>query len=228
MNTTRPNSLAATLDAVNEAFFYGRRLSKSQREDAAEWIAGRQGKPGAYAGMFAPTAVDMKDSLVLFTGERVVTGGGARHILGEEACRALILLDVRQAAVRDALEQASRGMMGRLVKAREGEHGIYCCGRCSVALWRHLAVGGLAEADPERWLRVGIGLLKSHRDGRGRWRRFPYYYTLLALSEIALPTATAEMRYAAPSCERYLKRRAARGKHAQRRRDLSELILAKC
>lgn len=227
MNIVRSRSLAATLDAVNEAFFYGRRLSQLEREEAAQWIAARQGKPGSYADMFAPTAADMKRNLVLFSGERVVAGGGARHILGEEACRALILLDVAHAEVRDALAQASRGMMGRLVKARD-ELGMYCCGRCSVALWRHLAVGGLAEADPERRLRGGIKVLKSHRDGDGRWRRFPFYYTLLALSEIDLPTATAEMRYAAPSCERYLRRPAARDKHVQRRRDLAARILAKC
>ena len=29
-------------------------------------------------------------------------------------------------------------------------------------------------------------MLKAHCDGKARWGRFPFYYTLLALSEIDL------------------------------------------
>jgi len=43
MRIVNPNSLAVTLDGLNDAFFYGRPLSESQREQAAQWIAGRQG-----------------------------------------------------------------------------------------------------------------------------------------------------------------------------------------
>jgi len=41
MRRVESMSLAATLDAVNEAFFYGRPLAKSQREQAAKCFAGR-------------------------------------------------------------------------------------------------------------------------------------------------------------------------------------------
>ena len=67
----KPSSLAATLDAVDETFFYGHLLSKSQRQQAAKWIARRQGKPGSYANMFAPTKDDFKNGVRLFTGDRV-------------------------------------------------------------------------------------------------------------------------------------------------------------
>jgi hypothetical protein len=103
---------------------------------------------------------------------------------------------------------------------------MYCCGGCSVALWRHLAVGGLEDA--ERRLAAGMRALKSHRKGDGRWQRFPFYYTLLALSEIDLPAAVREMRYAAPSCERVLKRSAKGDRFDRRRRLLAERVLAKC
>jgi hypothetical protein len=32
------------------------------------------------------------------------------------------------------------------------------------------------------------------RDGKGGWRTFPFWYTMLALSEIELPGAGAEIR----------------------------------
>jgi len=67
-----PNSLAATLDAVEEAFFLGRPLAAAQRQQVARWIAGLQGLPGSYAGMFAPGSRDW-DGVAVFTGETIAT-----------------------------------------------------------------------------------------------------------------------------------------------------------
>jgi hypothetical protein len=223
-----PHSLAATLDAVEEAFFLGRPLTAAQRQQVARWIAGCQGLPGSYAGMFAPGSRDW-DGIAVFTGETIATRAGVSHILGEEACRALIRLRSAQVSVRNGLALATQGILRRLqpsgVSARSLS-GMYCCGTCSVALWRHLIVGGLSE--PRRRLVVGMKELKVHRDGCGRWRRFPFWYTLLALSEIDLPGARAEMRYAAPHCERYLRHTRRDGKFSQRRRLVAERILGKC
>jgi hypothetical protein len=224
MKMVNTNSLAATLDAVNEAFFYGRPIPRAQRDQCAKWIASRQGKAGSYADMFAPTRRDFKAGARLFTGELIRTGAASSHILGEEACRALILLDVSAVTVREALQRASLGMMARLDQS--GREGMYCCGKCSVSLWRHLSAGGLDKA--EKRLAAGIRSLKLHRDGQGRWRRFPFYYTLLALSEIKQPAAVREMRYAAPVLERFLKRSRKVDKVSQRRRLLAERILEKC
>jgi hypothetical protein len=228
MSTVNRKSLGATLDALNEAWFQGLALSVSERGAAARWIAGRQGLPGSYGRMFAPTDEEMAEGLRLFTGERIVSLGGARHILGEEACRALILLDVADPDVAGALARASRGMMGRLPSSPDSARGMYCCARCSVALWRHLAVGGLEEANPERWLRAGVNSLKQHRTPDGRWRRFPFYYTVLALTEMDMRAAVEELRYAAPVCERLLKRRRSGDVYAERRRVLAERVLERC
>lgn len=124
-----------------------------------------------------------------------------------------------------ALNRASLGMMSRLGVTQDGS-GIYCCGKCTAALWRHLAVGGLE--DSERRLTTGSRALKSHRDGNGKWRTFPFYYTLLVLSEIDLPLAVEEMRYASTVCQRYLRRSSKDDRIAQRRRILAERVLRKC
>ena len=225
-----PSSLAATLDALNEAFFDRKTLPRRDREEVARWIASRQGLPGSYAGMFAPPEEYRTGTrLRLFTGEVRASRGGAAHILGEEACRALILLDVPLASVRDALKRASAGMIPRLRQASGRPSvipGTYCCGICTCSLWRHLAVGGLE--DGERWLAAGMKALKQHRTGDSKWRRFPLYYTLLALSEIDLPLAVEEMRYAGPACERYMMRSHRDDRFTQRRRLLIERILGRC
>jgi hypothetical protein len=225
MNVLHPDSLASTLDAVNEAHFFQRPVLESHRTQVAEWVAGRQGKPGSYASMFAPTQHDFDDGIRLFTGERVGSRAATGHILGEEACRALIVLGVHSADVDDALHRASLGMMNRL-EASGRLSGLYCCGTCTPALWRHLAVGGLG--DGEARLSSGMSTLKSRRDGGGRWRTFPFYYTLLALSEIHLPSAVEELRYASGVCQRYRRRSPKEDTYSQRRHELVERVLARC
>jgi hypothetical protein len=220
------NSLASTLDSINEVFFYKRPLSKSERAQAAKWIASRQGLPGSYANMFAPTAKDFQAGLTLFTGEKISTRVGMSHILGQEACRVLLLLNVTSADVKSALERATAGFMERLKLYIVPDKGMYCCASCSCALWRRLSAGGIE--DGERVLAAAVKTLKSLRDGRGRWKRFPFYYTLLVLNEIELPGARKEMQYAAQACERLLKRQMKRDKISRRRRILAERILEKC
>jgi hypothetical protein len=73
----------------------------------------------------------------------------------------------------------------------------------------------------------GINYLKKHRDGKGGWNRFPFYYTLLALSEMGEKAASREIQYAAPVLERMLKRRSRGGKFQIRRRALAERLLAR-
>ena len=67
--------------------------------------------------MFAPTPADFARPIRLFTGEPISTRAATSHILGEEACRALLLLDVKSKDVRGALVRATRTMDGRLKEA---------------------------------------------------------------------------------------------------------------
>jgi hypothetical protein len=220
------DSLAATVDAVNEAFFFGRRLSKDERRRAANWIAARRGLKGCYAGMFAPTDRDFDRGLTLFTGERIATRAGSAHILGEEACRAMILLDCPTPKAKDALAKATAGILDRLGPVSRRRDGRFCCAKCSCAYWRHLAAGGLADQDEQ--LRAATNTLKDRRGGDGKWQGFPFYYTLLALSEMDVPGAFHEMLYAAPVLERYLKHPGRDGEVNRRRRFLAQKVLARC
>ena len=144
---------------------------------------------------------------MLFTGERIAVGVGASS-LGEEASRVLRQLRVRDPKVNRALEAADEGLQRGLARAAEDPRhtnpGLFCCGKCSVGLWRNLVAGGL-DRHEER-LRRGAAHLQSMRAGAHHWRRFPFWYTVLALSEMNSPEAIAELTYAAPELARVAKR----------------------
>ena len=212
------DSLARTLDAVSDELFYGRPISRPARDRLAQWIASR---PAGYAGMPRPTDHDFCEGVQLFTGEPISSNAGIAHVLGEEACRALVLLGVRAASVRHALERATRGIVERL-----DDSGIYCCGRCSAALWRRIAAGGFP--DGEARVDRALTALRAGRDRTGRWGAFPFFYTVLALTELCHPLAGEELQHAARRLERYLKSAPRPGKYAQRRRDLAERALTIC
>ena len=224
MPLVTPDSLVATVDAVDDAFFFSRPINRADRAAAAAFIAGRLGQPRSYAGLPAPTRDDLIHGAQVFTGEWIRSGAGLAHIFGEEACRALLLLD--SPVGKQALASTGAEMIRRLeeAEARGDRRGLYCCGKCSVSLWRHLAAGGLTHA--ERRLAAGLATLKSRRADTGRWNVFPFHYTLLALSEIDLPAARAELQHAAPAVARALKRAPTGDKYDRRRRALAERILS--
>jgi hypothetical protein len=235
----RPDSLGDTLEAVNVALFDAAALPMPVRMETAEWIADRQGLPGSYAGMFAPTGYDYAFGTQTFTGEPVRSGAATGHVLSEEACRALYRLAGDAASsknhpvVGQALDRARQSIFHRIEQSEaKGQwSGVYCCGTCSVALWRHLLASGAAE--DQRRLENGLAELHRYRDGEGRWKRFPFYYTLLALTEIDLHAAAVEAQYAGAVIERLLRRlskaeRDGDNKFDWRRKVVLERILEKC
>ena len=215
-------SLSQTVDAINAAHFYGRTIAIAERVQAARWIAARQGLPEAYGGTFAGFPSERSKGIVLFTGERIASAS-ARHILGEETSRALRQLRVRDPNVTRALEGADEGLMRCLERAAEDPRkrnpGLFCCGKCSVGLWRNVLAGGLDRR--EERLRRGASHLRSMRDGEHQWRKFPFWYTVLALSEMDNPEAKTELKYAAPLLERAASRAVPSAVNGQRRHDLA-------
>jgi len=219
-------SLSQTVDAINAAHFDGRALTAAERGQVARWIAGRQGLPGSYGGTFAGFPSERSKGIVLFTGERIASAS-ARHILGEEASRALRLLRVRDRSVTRALDAADEGLMRCLARAAEDPNkrnpGLFCCGKCTVGLWRNLLAGGLDRR--EERLRRGALHLRSMRDGQHGWRKFPFWYTVLALGEMNNTEAKAQLKYAAPALERAAKRPVPSPGYARRRHELATRTL---
>ena len=219
-------SLSRTVDAVNAAHFESRPLATAERTGAAKWIAARQGLPGCYGGTFAGFPAERSKGIVVFTGERI-TSASARHILGEESARVLRILRVRDRVVHHALDEADVGLMRCLTRAaadpRNRNPGLYCCGKCSVGLWRNLLAGGLDRR--EERLRRGASHLRSVRDGEHGWRKFPFWYTVLALSEMDCAEAQRELTYASPALERMARRPVPSEVFARRRHLLATRVL---
>ena len=224
MNLINTQSLAETVDNLNEALFFHQQMSTNDKVMAAQWLATRQGLRGAYANTFAPTDEDVQNGMQLFTGERLSNSAAFRHILGEETCRILRLLNVQDEAVQTSLEKATRGIT-EAVK-REHDKGVpigwFCCGRCTPAYWRHITAGGFENQEVR--FADGMKLLAQHRDGKGAWKRFPFYWTLSALAEIDSSFTGSELKYIASRLEKVAKHKSD-GKYMIRRRVLAERLL---
>jgi len=75
----------------------------------------------------------------------------------------------------------------------------------------------------------GMRILHSYRihngNGNSQWRTFPFYYTVLALSEFDIPEVIAELRYVGPALEKVAAGRNSGKEHSLRRKTLAERIL---
>lgn len=225
MNIIDNNSLYKTLDNLNQLFLRKEFISLSDRKNTARWISDRQGLKGSYTDMFAPTDSDFKE-IKLFTGDKLTSKASIAHILGEESLRALYLLDVKDRKIQDAFDKARSGIKN--VLKRNYEAGIYpdgtfCCGKCTAALWRNLSAEGVSKN--KKSLESGINHLKSFRDGKGKYSRFPFFYTVLALSDIDLPAAKAEIEYCSGLLRKYVKRKEKNEIYTERKKIIAENAL---
>ena len=158
-------SLSQTVDGINATLLRRPGTCRGRTPAGGTVDRGAAGAARVLRGTFAGFPSERSTGIVLFTGERIASAS-ARHILGEEASRVLRLLRVRDPGVTRALEAADDGLMQCLVRAdedpRKRNPGLYCCGKCSVGLWRNLLAGGL-DRHEER-LRRGARHLRSVRD----------------------------------------------------------------
>ncbi len=219
MSLLNRSSLYKTVDNVNEALFYGKKISKKEAKELISWISGTLDTKNSYNHSFGLTEYDMKHPVYTFTGERLLCAS-MRHIMAEEASRVMIKLSEITGSKIPALEKATERFTKMLYDYRSygKPEGTFCCGPCTIGLWRHLNAGGLKEH--QQSMPDGLLALHSSRDESGKWGRYPFYYTLLALSEINDEAAVKEINYAMPACERALKRLNKNNKFSKRKRDL--------
>lgn len=223
MELVCPESLAETLDAVIDARFYGREMSPSDRCHLAEWLVDRGRMPGGYRlGMVAPTRKDYENGVRLWTGERIWSKAGMGLVLGNEAARTLITLSDEFPHAEQIILPTRSYVTECLANSRS--YGGFCCGKCSVSIWRLALQGGLPNR-PTR-IKAALDRLHNERTDDGRWHAFPFYYTLLVLSELDTAAAKAEKRYAAPLCERLVKRPIPPDPYGKRKFDLIRRVLS--
>jgi hypothetical protein len=217
-------SLAKTVDHVNETLFYQKPIDAAEGNRIVLFIRGRLGLSGSYEGMPAPSKEDLRHGIRLFTGD-TPSPRSARHILGEEACRAVLLLAGKKA---NTILEPAWERMGAVLDSydRSGKKypDLFCCPKCTCGLLRHLSAGGLPKQ--WGWLEKGLSGIRSMRDGKGGWNMFPFHYTLFTLLDIDLPAARKELAYAARRCEKEAAGRFPKGMYPKRRLDVMLRVLS--
>jgi hypothetical protein len=227
MELVSAKSLSKTLDRINQAYFYDALPEKKQRAPAIQMILSCAATPNSYTGKtFGLTPADERGRTHTFTGEGLASPASRKHIHAEEACRCLIILSGGAARRAPALSVATDSLLTAIRRGETmGAHkGTFCCGPCTVALWRHMAVGGLG--DYAKTLNTGLSKLDAMQDGKGTWRRFPFFYTLSALVEVpSLPNAKRALKYALPECDKRVGKLKPSREFSRRKRDLLLRVL---
>ena len=211
------SSLFNTIDNVSEAILFGFNIPADEKRKVADFIISRKIN-GAHADTFAPTDLDAKRDLELFTGEKITSRVGKYHMIGEEACRILRKLELSESKVDTALKKADNGLKMQIAKVYDKS--------CSCGLWLNIASGGLNN--DTKFLQSGLTYLKKHRDNKGGWKGFSGYYVLYVLNEMDVHIAIDELKYTGKLVERKLKmKRTEATKYDVRRNYICEQILNK-
>ncbi|NHK32282.1 MAG: hypothetical protein FK730_13085, partial [Asgard group archaeon] len=184
-------SLAKKIDTINEYLFYKKKIPKKVLKETILQIRNRQVTNGESIGMLSLTPFDYQEGSLLFTGEKLKTNLATKNTLTQEAFRLLILVNDVDLATDETIKLANKWM-------EDSCFSTYCfvgeCKHSTLGFIRYLNT--IKTPKFEEKIRLFLTLLKEHRDNKGRWDGFPFYYTLLVLSEISIPEAISELCYA--------------------------------
>jgi hypothetical protein len=194
MNST---SLHQTVIRAAGFLFEGGRYVAAEEIQLANWILARQNRQKGF--VFFPTPEDEEDGLRLLSGEKPRTKLLARNALELETLRLLALIEPKDAAV-ERLQQEVGQRLSRLCFAQVCKTGE--CAHASIAYLRYRMAAGGREATSQ--FEHGLQVLKQDRDGDGRWRKFPFWFTLLWLVELPAEMAQEELAYTRDRCKQLL------------------------
>jgi hypothetical protein len=187
------------LEEVRRGF---RPRADHQITEALHWVLSRQGLKGSYRGLFAPTEKDTR-GVKLLTGEPIFSAA-LRHILGEEALRTAVVWNLEPFSPVKKAKESFIHLLEGVGDPPAKACGFFCCYKCTPAFLRTLAV-----VKPDGWeatLQTGVENIRKKRTSDGRWHGFPFYYTLLTLSEIEIPSAKVELKHARTVAKKLLNR----------------------
>lgn len=188
MNTIDEESLYKTVFNTAEALFNGGSLNETEKAKLSSWILGRQNRWKGF--IFYPSEQERETGIRLFSGEKPRTKFLADNLVELDTLRLLALIQPEEPKVRSIFQEANERLFplcfanGCVV----GE-----CAHASIAFRRYFMAYDPEAAREKN--RPTLETLKQRRDGEGRWRGFPFYFTLLWLSELPGDTACDELSY---------------------------------
>jgi hypothetical protein len=219
MNLVHPTSLVSTLDSAAGEFFGHRPISPAVLKELSSLLVSRQIISGPNSGFFISFTSESWTHMRLFTGETLHTEFACRHITLIEAARLLVLLSDGQGPVNKSIDLANQRMASMCYTrfCSKGE-----CKPLTIAYMRYLAAGPSGEAPPQ--LQALLARLASYRDGKGKWQGFPFFFTLLMLTEVQDPLASQELDYASRSIVKQPPLGETKSPYAERRRSILNTI----
>ena len=143
MSLLNKTSLYKTVDSVNEALFYGVKIPKTEADSISSWISSRYDTEHSYNHSYGLTGKDMNSKVFTFTGERLLCAS-MRHIMAEESARVVLQLSKITGRKPDTLAMTDNWFYKMLEASEKAGKpiGTFCCGPCTIGLWRYLNAGG--------------------------------------------------------------------------------------
>jgi hypothetical protein len=219
---TSNGGLARALERADAMVRRGEQAAAETRHVLVRSLLDHQIPAGRKAGLFALDPEDWERGPRLWTGESIRTKLAAEHVFSQEAARLLHRLGERDPAVERAVALAAGRLAGTCYAAQHCTIGE--CATSFIGYVRYLASvrGDDARGDVSRRVQT----LSQHRAPNGRWIRFPFFYTLLVLSELPKSVAEDEMTFARDGVVRSTIRSSIESPYAGRRTRLLQDILA--
>jgi hypothetical protein len=217
MSWVYPESLGETLDMAQDWVLAEREVPPDAVARIVTEVASRLDGAGAYRiGMVAPSPGENRETTRTYLGDRFANNACVAHTLAEEAATVLGRLAPEDPCVKSIVTGVAAFQERR--RTYPINRGRYCCPTCTAALWRALTVTELPGYEED--LSNGLRFLRTRRDGDGQWIGFPFFWTLLALTEIPLPEARNEILYAASAWDRRLATDRSEHPYRERRREV--------
>ncbi|MBN2228579.1 MAG: hypothetical protein JW779_03225 [Candidatus Thorarchaeota archaeon] len=188
----------------------------NDNDNVLRFIINQQLAYGSDEGVFIETRNVSGLKSRLYTGEKIQTQLAAKNILTLEAARALLLSKSRADYVSECIHRVDKWIQRQCFSefCSTGE-----CKHSTVSYMRYLSA-----KESQAKLAGLLSELVKHRDGNGSWKGFPYFYTLLALSDIHNPDAEKELEYAFPMMQKRFRRNQIEEPYWSRRNDIMNRI----
>jgi hypothetical protein len=213
------DDLAGELDWAQGEFFFGRDLPAGRRDRLVQRLLDAQVRAGPRAGLFDPgTAAGPAH---LFTGEPIRTRLAWVNLFTQESARTLGQLGGLDPAVQGALQVTADALSHTCYALRHCTVGECAISFIGYVRFLHSIDAGRASSEVAWRMQT----LSRQRTLDSRWKRFPFYYTLLVLLELDGVAAQAELEFARAACLRALRARVSDAAiTARRARVLSEAL----
>ncbi|MGY5859443.1 MAG: hypothetical protein RTU63_08735 [Candidatus Thorarchaeota archaeon] len=204
------------LDSLEEAILLVERSHLScddlDFEPVADFIVGQQIRYGIDTGSFVESKNVSRSKARVYTGEKLQTQLAAKNILTVESARALVLSGSKSETTQSSIALVETWLEKQCFSdfCETGE-----CRHSSIGFIRYLNALGKTQR-----LEHMVTKLSKFRDSKGGWKGFPYFFTLLALSEIDSPLVDDELQYALSFADQRFKRSRSDEPFTSRRKEI--------